>query len=262
MAENDTADIGDDELKADLAAEAAAKAKADADTKSDEGKEVIPPKEDDKEEVEDDGEEGDESDSDKKDEEEAPDEDIDPSKIPVRQSVASQIIARKNRQLAKLRSKSDDDIEADAEADAEDGEEEDEAIDPATQKAIDRAVAPLLDSYANKSDEEELQNLFTSEPGSKKYEKRIRSYMKHESYKAIPPSMIYHELAFAESQRQGAEKRRVADVEAAQNRPLGTSRRPAARKKTGFPGDLDIDTMSDADFEALQHDVQTGKYAQ
>ena len=180
------------------------------------------------------------------------DADIEDDQIPVRSS-AAHIIARKNRQIEKLKSKIDKDDESDEDEDFGDD------LSPETHKAINRRIQekidPIVESVIGKADEDELNTLFSKEPEAKTYEKRIRAYMKHPAYKAVPPAAIYHHLAFESAAKVGAKKKEIADKEAAQLGGGGTSHRSKARKG-GLPTAEEIDAMSDDEFQALQNKVK------
>jgi len=181
-------------------------------------------------------------------------EDTDSPDIPVRSS-ASQIIARQKRTIEKLRSKvSEEDVEED-----EDESLTDESLG-AVQKEIQRQVAPLIDSLVTRADEEELQDLFTKEPGAKSYEKTIRAYMKHDNYRGVPPSFIYKALSFENAKSTGAREKEAADLEAKQMSGAGSTSRPSERPTGDLPTAEEIEDMSDEEFEKLEHKARTGKF--
>lgn len=165
--------------------------------------------------------------------------------VPVR-SNAAQIIARKNRQIEKLRSR---------EAEGQ-GDEEDDDSQPITH----RDLKPIIDNMAQSADESDLKELFSSTPDAKRYEKAIRKYMDHQGWKAVPPVAIYRHLAFENASKIGAKKREVADKEAIENRVVGTSHRPADNANGNMPSAEDIANMSDEEFEALQQKARTGSF--
>lgn len=179
--------------------------------------------------------------------------------VPVRSS-QQHIIARQQRTIAKLRSKED---EGGGEEGTDDGEDE---LSPvarrALQKEIDRNLAPVMETLVGNSDEKELQDLFTQDPNAKQYEKRIRAYMKHDAYKAIPASGIYRQLAFDDAVGLGAKKKTTADKQAAHGKSAGSSRRPTMSDPADMPSPDDINNMSDKEFEDLQFKVQSGRFAQ
>lgn len=174
------------------------------------------------------------------------DEDVEPEEIPVR-NTAAHIIARKNRQIEKLKAKQ----RAEEEGDYEDREVEERG-------GKDPRVDALIEALAGKEDEAELKTLFTDEPEAKKYEKRIRAYMKHPSYKDVPPAMIYAYLSRPSAKSAAERQKEIADKEAAQVRGGGTTRRPTG-SSSGMPSAEEIASMSEDEFEALQHKVLTGQ---
>lgn len=182
---------------------------------------------------------------------EVKDEDIDNPEIPVRSSIASHIIARKNEQIKKLRSQQEKDDEAEV--------EEDE-LSPVAQKAIDRRLSPVMDMLTTKAEEDELQALYAAEPEAKGYAKRIKAYMGDPNWKAIPPSAIYHHLAFEKAAAAGAKRKVVADKEADQMRGAGTTHRPSETNTTGIPTAEEMAGLDDAAFEALQNKARAGHF--
>ena len=178
-------------------------------------------------------------------------------KIPVRSSYsASEVIARKNRTIAKLKENA-------GEGAGDDTEEEDEggALSPEAARAISRgvskAIRPMAKVLAEKADEGELLELFTANPEAKKYEKRIRAFMSHEAYSAVPPAMIYHHLAAGSIQKTAADKRDKADREAGHSRTGGHP--PRGRSASDKLTPQHISDMDEKEFKDLQHKVQTGK---
>lgn len=186
--------------------------------------------------------------------------------IPVRKSALQHIIARKNKQIEKLRSKGDDEVDLDdddnqpALIDKDDDDELTPEARGAVRKEVLKAITPLASSLAKNADEQELQDLLSAEPEAQKYEKRIRVYMEHKSYKGVPPSVIYHHLAFGDAETTGAHKKRVADTEAKMNKGGGSTRRPSDSSDSGIPSEEEMDNMSDAEFETLQHKARTGEF--
>ncbi len=193
---------------------------------------------------------------------------IDPNKppeIPIRKNVISQhIIARKNEKIQKLESKlKEGDAGYVAPAATEDETEDDSELSPAASKAIDaklgKVIAPLLGKLASDADEAEMKALIKSEPEAAKYVNHIKAYMSHEAWKNVPPTAIYHHLAWNAAQSLGAKKKLAADLEAKQNKGGG---RTIVDK--GVAGDLpsaqDIADMSDADFEKMENEARQGKF--
>jgi hypothetical protein len=187
--------------------------------------------------------------------------------IPVRKSVAEHIIARKNKQIEKLKSNAakpstdpdEDDYVPPADDDDDDSGLSDDARS-AVDKVIDKKIAPLLKKVIGDVDENELKDLFSSEPEAKKYEKHIRAYMGHEAYKGVSPSVIFHHLAFSNAQAVGAKRKNAADLEAGQSKGAGRTIKPKGSGASGLPSAEDIDSMSESEFETMQNDVLQGKY--
>lgn len=180
--------------------------------------------------------------------------------IPVRKSALQHIIARKNRQIERMRSKDSEENE-----EKEDDEDDGELLTPEArgtiQKEIARAVDPLIKSFASKADEDELASLLNSEPEAAQYEKRIRAYMKHPNYQGVPPSVIFHHLAFDAAADTGAQRKKIADLEAAQKRGGGRTTRPMAKNTGDVPSIDEQNEMTDAQFEELQARVRSGEFA-
>jgi hypothetical protein len=187
----------------------------------------------------------------------APQEEEKEEQIPVRKSVQQHIIARQKRTIEKLRSKTDEEEEA---LPSEEGEED---LSPEASKALSRAVekrlAPVLNTFKAKVDDDELQGLLTEEPGSKKYEKRIKAWMAHENYAGVPPSVIYHHLEALDRSAETSKKKKVADVQADQMRGGGSQRRPTA-KRGNLPTADEIESMDDAEFEKLESQARQGAF--
>lgn len=174
------------------------------------------------------------------------DEDIDNPEIPVR-AAASHVIARQRNVIKKLRSKDDE------EGEVETDEEDEGDLTPELQAQIDRriqqSVAPLQEALLSKADEDELDSLFAKEPDAKKYDKRIRAYMKHDAWKAVPPEAIYHHLNYQNSQATGARRKAAADLQAGQMRGAGSGSHPTKTKKVTAS---DIESMTDEEFDAFE----------
>ena len=177
--------------------------------------------------------------------------------IPVRKSAGQHIIARQKRTIEKLRSKEEE------EESLPSMEEDEDGLTPqakgAVAREVQRHVEPLLKTIASKVDEDELSELFSREPNAKKYEKRIRVFMEHPNYRGVSPAFIYQGLAFKDAQSTGAKRKKVADTEADQMRGGGTSRRPTI-KASNIPSAEEMDEMTDAEFEELQHKTQLGAF--
>ncbi|MBI4136856.1 hypothetical protein HY469_02225 [Candidatus Roizmanbacteria bacterium] len=184
-------------------------------------------------------------------------EDIDDPVVPVRDS-SSHIIARQKRTIEKLRSKNDEE--------ADEGDEDDysDVLSPHVKKAleegIERQIKPVIGALAGQADRGEFEGLIQREPEAKKYEKRIKAYMKHEAWAQVPVEAIYHHLAFNAAAAAGAKGKNIADKEAAHVRGAGTSHRPVDVNDSGIPSAEDIDNMSDEEFDALQRKVATGAF--
>lgn len=207
---------------------------------------------------------GKESDDDEEDDDEGDDkkiskksdDDAEPE-VPVRKVVGQQnIIARKNKTIKKLREeKGDDDDGADDEGD-------DDLIPSAAKgvrKEVARALAPLMESLGSRADDDDLKDLYSNEPDAKKFDRSIRTYMKHPAYKGVAPSVIYHHLAWDDAQATGIKKKGVADKEAGKVKGAGSSKRLKG-KSGNIPSPDELADMSEKDFEALQNDVLQGKY--
>jgi len=195
-------------------------------------------------------------------------EDEDDIQVPVRKSSLQHIIARKNRTIDKLKSKAGDDVDTDDE-DANDGvgdedDDDKESLTPeargAVQKEVARAIGPVVKTLVSQADEDELNRVLEEEPGAKNYEKRIRAYMNHPSYKGVPPAVIYHHLAFDDAEGTGARRKKAADHEAGQGK--GGGRTPQAKdvSTNGIPSAEELDEMTDEEFEQLQNRARSGEF--
>lgn len=185
-----------------------------------------------------------------------------PLDIPVRDNVAQHIIARKNEKIAKLKSKLTEENE---EYIAPTGEETDDDLSVEASEAIDRklnkAIAPILGKLANVADEKEMQDLLRDEPEAKKYANHIKAYMAHDSYKGVSPKVIYHHLAWTNSQALGAKKKSAADLEASQTKSGGRSIVDNATAGD-FPSADDIENMDEKEFAKMEGDALQGKFLQ
>lgn len=176
--------------------------------------------------------------------------------VPVRKSVQQHIIARQQQTIKKLRSKQEDEEDDDTPVGDEDDEITPEAANTVARE-VKKAVAPIIESLASQADEGELRELFDAEPEAEAMAKQIRAYMKHPSYKGVPPSVIYHHLAFDKALAGTVKKKTAADREALHNKGAGSSRRP----KESPTGDIpDVTDMDDKEFEELQHKARTGQF--
>jgi len=215
-----------------------------------------PPKKTDKDtddDSDDDDDEEDGSGSDKDD-----DDDTATPEIPVRRSAATQIIQRKAETIKKLRKDAedkpdDDDDEGDDDLDGADAK-------TAVAKEVKKQIDPIVESLGAKADTDELNELLISEPASKNYEKRIKAYMNHPSWKQVPPLAIFRHLAFGDAQAIGAHKKKIADTEAGHTKGGGRGIRPTGTKSGDVPSVEEMDNMSDEEFETLQHKARTGKF--
>jgi len=176
-----------------------------------------------------------------------PEKDLDLASIPVRQSAAQNIIARKNKQIAKLKSKAEKEEIEEPEADGETDIEE----------VINQKLTPVVETLTKQIDEGELRDFFQEEPEAKKYEKRMRVYLSHPAYKGVHPSVVYHHLAFGGSQAAAVKKKAAADLEANQTKGGGRSIKPKSGEN-GLPNVDEINAMSDEELEKLQNQVMSG----
>ena len=191
---------------------------------------------------------------DEEEEEEEKDEELEEDKIPHRKSALGFIIGRQKETIEKLREKKKE----------EEITDEEEELTPEAERAVDKAISkkvdPLLGNLAKQSDEDELQDLFSQEPESEKYEKRIRSYMNNPHYKGVPPSVIFHHLAFAKAETTGAQRKTTADKETELNKGGGRTLRPKAKETGNLPSKEEMEDMTDEEIEALQHKARTGEF--
>lgn len=188
---------------------------------------------------------------------------IDPNKppeIPFRRSMAQHIIARQSATIKKLQSKKDEEGE---DYTPEESDEDEEDLPKETRsvisKEISKTIAPLLGKLASDADEKELQTLLSTEPEAKGYVNHIKAYMAHDAYKGVSPSVIYHHLAWANSQALGAKKKQAADLEAKQSK--GGGRNIIDTKTPGnLPSASDIENMSSEEFKKMEKEVLQGTY--
>jgi hypothetical protein len=176
------------------------------------------------------------------------DDSIDPNKppeIPLRKDTAQYIIARKNKKIEKLQSKLKEGDEGyvppekDEEEDDSGEDDKGEEMGAIAEKIFEKKMAPLLGKIASDAEEAEFQELVKADPEAAKYTNHIKAYMKHPAYKGVPPTVIYHHLAFEAAQAIGARKKKAADLEAAQGKG-GGRQAPANEKIDGLPSAEDI----------------------
>lgn len=182
--------------------------------------------------------------------------------IPVRNS-ASQVIARQRNTIKKLKSKAqeDEDDEDYQPPTGGEGEDEDELTSEAqgaVGREVQRQMKPFIEGTAKNADEQELSDLFESDPESKEYEKQIRAYMK--VHPTATPGMIYHHLAFDEAETTGAGKKKTANTDARQQRGGGRNLRPNEPAEGGVPSIEEQNDMSDEDFEATKQKAMQGGF--
>ena len=143
-------------------------------------------------------------------------------------------------------------------------EDEEDSLTPeargAVQKEVARAVGPLVKTLVSKADQEELLDLFEQEPEALKYEKRIRAYMDHPQYEGVPPSVIFHHLAFKVAETTGARRKKTADLEARQMRGGGRTNRMNEVNTDGIPSIDEQSEMTDEEFETLQNRARSGEF--
>lgn len=185
-----------------------------------------------------------------------------PPKIPIRQNAAQNIIARQKDKIKKLESKAKEGepgyvAPSATEEDAEDGSATDQ--EDKIAETVKKVLSPFLGKMASDADETEMNQLIAAEPEAKKYINHIKAYMAHETYKGVPPALIYHHLAFAAAQAQGAKRKVVADFEANKNK--GGGRAIVDTKTAGeLPSAEDINNMSDEEFDKLDARVSRGDF--
>ncbi len=183
--------------------------------------------------------------------------------VPIRHS-ASQIITRQKRTIKKLRSKKDEDADADFQPPTGGEGDGDDKLSPEAKTAVtqevQRQVGPLMDTMANKSDEDELQALFTGPDGktAKPYEKKIRVYMK--VHPTVTPEMIFHHLHFGEAETAVTKKKKAADADAAHQRGGGAGIEPTTPEEGGVPSIEEQNEMSDEDFDKLKDKALQGGF--
>lgn len=160
--------------------------------------------------------------------------------IPVR-SNASHIIDRKDKKIAKLEAElADKDVE----------EEVKETVDPDITERLERIEQRQL----AQADSNDLSSFFEQEPDARKYEKSIKAYMEHGSYKGAAPEVIYHHVAWKDSQSKTDSKRKAADLEAGQTKSAGSGKRDTKSKDARTA--TDIKNMTNEEFMAYEREQQ------
>lgn len=170
--------------------------------------------------------------------------------VPVRNATLQHIIARKNEKIKNLQAKADEDKEG-----AEDDEELTPEAKTAVQREIERSMAPFRENAINQETERLMIELYQEEPEAKSFDKLIRKYISFEKngvrpYEHVPPSVIYHDLAFGQAEATGAGKKTAADTQAKLSHTKGRGNRPTTTKtESGLPS---IDEMKGMDDKAFQ----------
>ena len=223
----------------------------------DEGGEGLPPKIEKPEEEEE--EEEKEEEEEEKEERKEEDKDIEEKDIPIRKSVQQHIIARQQKTIKKLRSKEEEEGEPETPEIPEEDDLSPEAK-TAVMREVRKAIDPVIGQLVKKTDEDELQELFGTDPNSQKYEKRIRSYMRSSDWKGVPPSAIYHHLAFDDAEASGVKRKKVADTESNLNKGGGRQIRPKANETGNIPSVEEQEDMTDEEIEKLQNKVLQGDF--
>lgn len=181
--------------------------------------------------------------------------------VPERSS-ASHIIARKEKKIKKLESdaapkEGEEGYVAPVEGEGDTAEETQTAV----AAEVEKQTKPIIDKMVSDSDQNELNALFSSTPEAKKYEKHIKAYMSHDSWKGVPVAAIYHHLAFAHAQALGAKAKEAADVEANQNKGGGrTVKKDTTDTVDGLPSPEALAEMTDEELQKVQDDAIQGKY--
>ncbi len=205
-------------------------------------------------------EEGDEGDDDdEEDDDEDKDKDVEPKDIPIRKSTEQQIIGRQKRTIKKLRSKKDEESDETTE---EDDSELSEEAESAVEKAVDKKITPVIKALASTVDQQELKDLYVENPAAKKYDKRIKAYMKNANWQGVPVLAIYRFLAWGDKKVDTEERKRIADKEAAHTQSLGRTlkKKKTSKVSTGAPSVEEVEGMTDAEIEALGQRAEQGEF--
>lgn len=226
----------------------------DEDKNVDEGGEGDPDKKDTDTDTDEDTEE------DKKDEEDKFDDDAEPV-IPTRKSNLQFIISRKNKQIEDLKKGNQDK----GEGDNDEWVDNDNDLTPESKKAVEDTVSemmkPITEKMISDASEKELETLFKEHPESKGYEKHIRAYMSHESYREASPLVIFHHLAFDKALAIGAKRAKMADGEADATKGGGRDNKPKnAKSSTGLPTPEEIENMTEEEFAELEDKARQGEF--
>lgn len=178
----------------------------------------------------------------------------------LRRSAASYIIERKDRKIARLESKRQE--EADEEEDTDDDKDDDKIA-----KSVRKGLEPVIQAFASREDENELKDLFSSHAEAKKlssadrkhFEGRIRELWKTPAYQSLPAEFIFNGL-WAQKAQTGR-KKNAADLEARQNKGGGSGRRPQA-VESDFPTAEEIEEMDDKEFTKLRERMKRGAFVE
>lgn len=180
-------------------------------------------------EVEEKGQEGQEDEQeDTQSDEDKGDEGKEDDEIPVRKTAKDYIIARKNKQIEKLKKGES----------GEEGEEEEDDSDK-IEKEVKRHFEPLQETIKKDIDERELQGVLSKYEDASRYEKKLRRMM--DVYTTVPVEGLYFMLRG----KGGTGEQR----EQAKNEAKGTSLGGRTRRPNESAGKLpDFSQMTDEEF--------------
>ncbi len=153
------------------------------------------------------------------------------------------IIARKNRQLAKLKEKvetpNDDNGGSSEEPDAED-----DGVDLS-------GLEPIINNHIEAEDTREVESFIAENPDFAPYKAKVMKWMKHESRRALPVEDLFFAVAGRAMMKIGAQRAQKANEKAKQTQAGGGTNREAMKPKDAW-------AMTDAEFQAEQLRVRRG----
>lgn len=169
---------------------------------------------------------------------------------PTRKNPLSYIIDRKNKQIEKLKTHTEEESGNES--------EEEKKFFGKLDGILEKKMSPILDTFRSQTDETELKDFLSNPDNShfKRYEKLAKKYMEHPAYAGIPVEMVFQALDYKNALQRGAEKKQIVDKKINKHK-VGSS--SGGRKESTPP---DFKGMSDKEFQAVQKRVLKGEQIQ
>ncbi len=166
---------------------------------------------------------------------------------PTRKSPLSYIIDRKNKQIEKLKTHTEEESGGES--------EEEKKFFGKLDKVIENKMSPILDTFKSQTDDTEIKDFLSIPDNShfKKYEKLAKKYTSHPAYAGVPIENIFQMLDYKNAQLRGAERKVIVDKKGKKTKISSSS---GGRKESTPP---DFKGMSEKEFQAVQKRVLKGE---